>query len=198
GGGEDMWNDDTVGIRGSLLFTPRDDMELYLMASYARQETSSGPYQSSPSMPVFDQAGNLVNTVKVGPNDVCEAITIGVPGCTPIPYVDGEDPGAPGIIVAGPAGPEDGLRPVPGGDFFGYRDEDGADWDTRGDFAFSDLNHFESWGVHGKFTWDLDAFELTTVSDYKNFDKYVIMDVDAAPVPQSLFQAQANTEQFSQ
>src|SRR5690606_25415126 len=60
GGGEDMWNDDTVGIRGSLLFTPRDDMELYLMASYARQETSSGPYQSSPSMPVFDQAGNLV------------------------------------------------------------------------------------------------------------------------------------------
>jgi iron complex outermembrane receptor protein len=198
GGGEDLWNDDSLGLRAQFLFEPNDDMDLLVMGQYAKTDVSSGPYQSSPSVPVFDGAGRLVNTIPAGPNEVCEAITIGVPGCTAIPFVDGENPNIPGILVLGPAGPEDGQRPVPGGDFFGYVDPDGKGNDIIGDFAYKDLNEFESWGITGKFTWDLDFATLSLVSDYKDFDKFVIMDVDAAPVPQSLFQGAAETEQFSQ
>lgn len=198
GGGQDEWNDDSVAVRGQLLFEPNDDMDLLVMGNYARSDVSSGPYQSSPSVPVFDAQGRLVNTVRADPDEVCEAITIGVAGCTPVPFVDGENPNIPGILVLGPAGVEDGLRPVPGGDFFGYVDPDGSGNDFDADFAFDDLDRFESWGFTGKFTWDLGFATLSSVSDYKDFDKRVLMDVDAAPVPQSIYQSQAETTQFSQ
>ncbi len=112
--------------------------------------------------------------------------------------MDGENPNFPGILVLGPAGVEDGTRPVPGGDLFGYLDPDGSGNDFNADFAYDDLDKFESWGVTGKFTWDLSFATLTSVSDYKDFDKTVLMDVDAAPVPQSIYQAEAETKQFSQ
>jgi iron complex outermembrane receptor protein len=198
GGGEDEWNDDTKAFRMQLLFEPNDDVDLLVMGAYAKTNTSSGPYQSSPSVPVFDSAGHLVNTIKADPTETCEAITLGVAGCTPIPFVDGEGAGLPGFLVLGPAGIEDGLRPVAGGDFFGYVDEDGAGNDTLTDFAFTNLNEFKSRALTAKFTWDMDWATLTAVSDTKDFDKYVVMDVDAAPVPQSLFQSDAQTDQFSQ
>jgi iron complex outermembrane receptor protein len=198
GGGQDMWNDDTMAIRMQLLFEPNEDVDLLVMGAYAKTDTSSGPYQSSPSVPVFDSAGRLVNTIKAGPNETCEAITIGVAGCTPIPFVDGEGAGLPGFLVLGPAGVEDGTRPVAGGDFFGYRDEDGAGNDMRSDFAYKDLDKFTSRALTAKLTWDLDFATLTAVTDTKDFEKFVVMDVDAAPVPQSLFQSKATTKQFSQ
>jgi iron complex outermembrane receptor protein len=202
GGGEDMWNDDTLGVRAQLLFEPQDNMSLLVSGNYARSDLSSSPYQSSPTMAIFNDAGVWVNSVKVAPDEVCQARTIGVAGCTIIPGLDGRVPaGALALDGFGnpyPAGVSDGLRPVPGGDFFGYIDEDGPDLKTRGDFAYKDLSRLESWGVTGKFTWDLDAFTVTSVSDYKDYDKFVIMDVDAAPVPQSLFQTQAETRNFSQ
>ena len=198
GGGQDMWNDDTMAIRMQLLFEPNEDVDLLVMGAYAKSDVSSGPYQSSPSVPVFDAAGRLVNTIKAGPNETCEAITLGVAGCTPIPFVDGEGAGLPGFLVLGPAGLEDATRPVAGGDFFGFIDEDGAGNDTRNDFGYSDLDNFTSRALTAKFTWDLDFATLTAVTDTKDFEKLVIMDVDAAPVPQSLFQSEAQTDQFSQ
>lgn len=198
GGGEDLWNDDTMAIRMQLLFEPNDDVDLLISGSYAKTDVSSGPYQSSPSVPVFDAAGRLVNTIKAGPGETCEAITLGAAGCTPIPFVDGEGAGLPGFLVLGPAGLENGTRPVAGGDFFGYVDEDGRGNDIRSDFGYTDLNNFTSRALTAKLTWDLDFATLTSVTDTKDFEKLVIMDVDAAPVPQSLFQSDAQTDQFSQ
>ena len=198
GGGEDMWNDHTYGVRLHLLFEPNDDVELLLSANYSETDIGSGPYQSSASVPVFDSQGRLVNTIHASPTETCEAITLGASGCTPVPYVDGEDPGVAGMFVVIPTAAENGTRPVAGGDFFGYRDADGDGWNTKGDFAYDDLNTFETLGVTAKLTWDFDSVTLTSVSDFKDYEKSNLMDVDAGPVPQSIFQSMTDATQYSQ
>jgi iron complex outermembrane receptor protein len=181
----DLWDDKTLGLRGHLLFDFNEDVSLLLSTSYADTEISTGPYQSSPTMPVFDQQGRLVNTRRLGPNEDCEAVVIGVPGCRPggIAALDGDF---------------DDVRPRAGGDLFGYIDPDGGDLTFSGDFAYEDLNDFETTGVSANLGWDFEAFTFTSISDFKRFDKTVLMDVDAAPVPQSIFQSTADVDSFTQ
>lgn len=195
GGGQDLWNDDTLAGRAHLDFKPNDRMDFLVSLNYARTNTSSGAYQSSPAVPVYDAQGRLVNSVNSSPTNTCEAYG---PGnvCVPISGVDGEIPA--GAIAFGPSTPEDNRRPVPGGDFFGYIDPNGPNFTTSTDFAYKNLDKFRSWGASGTFTWDLGWGKLTSISDYKQFYKKVLMDVDAAPVPQSIFESRSKEQQFSQ
>jgi iron complex outermembrane receptor protein len=185
GGRADLWDDDTLGLRGQLQFNFSEDVSLLLSASYADTEITTGPYQSSPTIPIFDQQGRLVNTRDLRPDEDCEALIQGLPGCAPggIPALDGDF---------------DDVRPRPGGDLFGYIDPDGGDFTFSGDFAYEDVNTFETVGVNANLSWQLDGITLTSISDYKNFDKNVLMDVDAAPVPQSIFQSMAEVDSFTQ
>ena len=64
------------------------------------------------------------------------------------------------------------------------------------DFAFEDLNTTDTWGVSGKLTWNLgENTTLTSVSDYKNFDKFQGIPADGGPAStiNVLFDAQAET-----
>ena len=68
-----------------------------------------------------------------------------------------------------------------GTDFFGYRDPDGDGLDTSGDFAFKNQGHTESGGVNLRIEQDItDTTLLTSVSDYKSYNKLLFIDVDAA------------------
>ena len=212
GGGDDMWDDDTLGIRGHLLFTPRANMEVLFTASYGRTEVASAAYQARATLPiVLDNNGNgvfepwlgeqHVNTIENPRTNSCEAVTP-AGGCVAVLGVDGELRPTDITFAPGFAAPEDGLRPaLPNGqfgDFFGYIDADGPDLDTRGDFAFGDLDEFETLGFSGQLTWDLsDTVRFTGVADYKNVDRISFLDVDASPTPQSFFHGEAETDQFS-
>lgn len=182
GQGQDEWNDQTAAARGQLSFDATEDFNVLLSVNYAKTETSTGPYQSSPTVPVFDEQGRLINTINAAPGETREAIGPGGVGMD-IPAVDGDF---------------DGLRPVPGGDLFGYIDSDGEDFDVSKNIAYSDLNEFETSGVGLKFSWDLGSFAFTSLSDYKQFEKFVNMDVDAAPYAQSMFISQADVDTFTQ
>ncbi|RMF17538.1 MAG: TonB-dependent receptor, partial [Alphaproteobacteria bacterium] len=73
-----------------------------------------------------------------------------------------------------------------GGDFFGYIDPDGKGWRFSGDFAFKDQGFTRTWGVDGRIVWELSPdITLTSVTDFKSYDKLLFIDVDAAPVNQS-------------
>lgn len=182
GQGQDEWNDDTMAVRGQLSFDATDEVNVLLSASYAKTDTSTGPYQSTPTVAEFDAQGRLINTINAAPGETREAI----------------GPGGVGIDIPAIDGDFDGLRPVPGGDLFGYIDADGEDFDVSKNIAYSDLNEFETTGAGLKLSWDLGPAEFTSLSDFKSFEKFVNMDVDAAPYAQSMFIAQADVDTFTQ
>lgn len=186
GGGQDHWNDNTIAGRFSLIFDINDDMELYLMGHGSRINQGEAPYQSRPSVAVYDRdpaaGGQVVESFFAGPNETREAVTLG------------------GLAVNEPFSIDpDAVRPCPGCDNFGYRDADGPDFDLSKEFAFDDNMIAKMYGGNGRFTWDIDdSTTLVVISDYKEFDRNVTVDVDAAPVDQLNFNSQSETTSFTQ
>jgi iron complex outermembrane receptor protein len=181
-GGEDTFNDDTFALRGQLLFEPTDDLEVLVIGSYGRTRVGSAPFLEMPTVPIFDAAGNHVGTIVAGPNETREAIA---PDGTPIDHPLSFDP--------------DLVRPA-GGNLYGPSCTP-ADWEDLKcsmDFAFDDINTTDQWGIQGKITWETDYFTLTSISDYKHFDKFQAITADGGPAStvEALFDAGAET--FSQ
>lgn len=181
-GGEDTFNDDTLGVRGQLLFEPDDDVELLLIGSYGRTRVGTSPFLELPTVPVFDAAGNHVGTIPASPNETREAID-----------TEGNAINHPLSFDA------DTLRPA-GGNLYGpsCSDSDRESLRCAMDFAFEDLNTTDTWGLSGKLTWEFDNLVLTAVSDYKHFDKFQGLPADGGPAStiNVLFDAKAET--FSQ
>mgnify|MGYP006314206937 CR=1 FL=1 len=172
GAGVDLGDDDTFGARGSLLIEPNDDVELSFSYNLSTTDISTSPYQSKATIGVLDELGELVNVIDAAPGETRATIAF-----------DGSDGGSD-QGNSGTLGPPYG-RPVPGGDFFGYIDPDGDGYSFSGDFAFKDQGQIDTKGLNARLVWDL-ANELTFVSvtDYKDFEKKMFLDVDAGPVNQ--------------
>lgn len=84
-------------------------------------------------------------------------------------------------------------------DAIGYVDPDGPGIDhSSSDFAFDDLNTMEALGLAAKLEWDLDGMTLVAISDYKEYDKFMGMDVDSAPMNQLSVFFDAEVWQFTQ
>jgi iron complex outermembrane recepter protein len=179
-GGEDTFNDDTLGFRGQLLFESTDEVRFLLIGNYARTRESTSPFLELPTVPIFDAAGNHVGTIVAGPNETREAIA---PDGTPIDHPMSFD--------------ADLLRPA-GGNLYGpsCSPQNYEDLECSMDFAFEDLNTTDSFGIAGKLTWQLgDSTMLTAISDYKDFDKFQAYAADGGPAStiNVLFDAQAET-----
>lgn len=192
-GADDVGNDDQWAIRGQLLWDINEDTEFLLSGFYSRQDVSTAPYQSVGTTAVVVPVGpgqNLHVDSIFSRNDPrnCEAIDANTGACVPLAFVDGEIPGVN----------EDGIRPRPGGDLYGYIDPDGEDFDTSMDHALDDFNEYEVRGATGKLSWESAGFTLTSVSHYMNFKKLQTLDAEAAPVPQFIFMADSEHDSFSQ
>jgi iron complex outermembrane recepter protein len=185
GAGADMGDDDTLGFRGILQFRPSDALEWTVSVNNGRSELATGPYQSKPTIAVFDENNELINVIDVGPDETRASIA-----------ADGSDFGGDlnndavfGDLFGRPAG----------ADFFGYIDPDGEDFDTSGDFAFADQGEIETSGINNRIEWDFrDAVTLTSVTDFKDYEKLVFIDVDSAPVNQSANYAAVDATSFTQ
>lgn len=177
----DLGNDETWALRGQLLFDVGDSSELHLIAFATETETSIGAYQSAQTIATLDANGEQIGSRYTNSSDVCELINSSG-GCADTTF-DGDG---------------DGTRPVPGGDFWGYIDPDGNDFDTSSDFAFDDFNSFETQGVTVKFTTEFDGFNLTSVTDYKEYEKFVGLDLEGAPVNQFIWLQSSEEETFTQ
>lgn len=183
--GADMGDDDTLGFRAILQFRPSDALEWTVSANRTRSELATGPYQSKPTIAVFDENDELINVIDVAPGETRASIA-----------ADGSDFGGD-LDNNGVFGDLFG-RPA-GADFFGYIDPDGTDFNTSGDFAFEDQGEIETFGVNNRIEWDLrDAVTLTSVTDFKDYEKLVFIDVDSAPVNQSANYAAVDATSFTQ
>ena len=184
GSGGDMGDDDTVAVRGILMSELGEDTTFTISVNYADSKVATGPYQSKPTIGVFNGTagiGELINVIDVDPNESRTGIA-----------ADGSDFGSDadndGLFgVNDPDGEfsDFGGRLQPGADYFGYIDPDGEDFNTAGDFAFEDSGSTETTGVNLRIEHNLnDNLLLTSVTDFKDYQKLLFIDVDSAPVNQ--------------
>jgi len=189
GAGADMADDDTMAGRGILSIRPRDDLEITISANYAQSDMATGPYQSKPVIGIYNGVGGggeLINVIDVAPGETRQSIA-----------ADGSDNGRDladlGFLV------DFGPRPVPGGDFYGYIDPDGDDFKTSSDFAFGDHGKMNTAGLALRFDWEIsDSLTVSSITDYKDYDKMMYIDVDAAPVNQLANYQRMDSNSFTQ
>lgn len=212
--GDDLGETETVAVRGILEFDPSDSLRFTLMANYADTDMATGPYQSKPTTAVYAGsnpdstdfyplgAGELVNVIDTPSDSSVLSFCADGTDC-------GSDQNNNGIQDGFFQPPDSGLidttrvnnqfAPTPGGDFFGYKDPDGEDWTFSGDFAFADSGSTETSGLQLRIEWDFGSdMTLTSISDYKDYEKLLFIDVDAAPVNQSANYAGVDADSFSQ
>jgi len=196
GAGADMGDDDTRAIRGILAIDASDATAITLSANYAKSDVATGPYQSKPTIGVFDGVngvGELINVIDVtNPNETRTGIAS-----------DGSDFGGDadndGFFGIQDAAGDLLGRFGPGGDFFGYKDPDGDGWSTSGDFAFENQGFTETLGLNGRLEHDFsETVTLTSVTDYKDYEKLLFIDVDSAPVNQLANYAGVDAQSFTQ
>jgi len=186
GAGANLGDDDTLAGRVTTLVEPTDSARILLSVNAARTRMGTAPYQQKATIGVFDAAGELVNVINASPTETRASIAAdGSDG--------GSDPGNTGSFGA-PFG-----RPVPGGDFFGYKDPDGSDPRTSSDFAFRNQGRVRTWGANLNGEFDLsDSLKLAAVTDYKHFYKIGFVDTDSGPGNQSGVYQGVRASTFSQ
>lgn len=188
--GQDLGDDKTYAGRGSLAFRPAETLEIVMSAAYAKTEVATGPYQSKSTIGVVTD-GELVNVIDT-PADETRLTIDTAGGDAGADAIDGDQ-----LLPGGGIGLDGRL--APGADFFGYKDPDGDDFTFSGDFAFDDQGDTETSGVNVRVYWDMNnGARLTSVTDYKDFDKLLFIDVDAAPVNQLANYAGVDATTFTQ
>ncbi len=196
--GADLGDDDTLAGRFTLAFEPNSKLRGQISFNGARTRVATGPYQSKSTIGVFDASGELIDVIDTPAGETRFSIQLDANGNdTGLDF--GTDQDNNGIF----GNPEFGVGPtsraLPGGDFFGYLDPDGDDFTFSGDFAFKDHGTTDSWGVGGKLEYDLsDNVMLTSITDYKDFEKLLFIDVDSAPVNQLANYAGVDAQTFTQ
>lgn len=185
-GAEDHWNDNQFALRGQLLWEIDDGVELLASAFVAHEEVSVGYYQQGALTAIIDANGNHVNSIRAASDPAgCEAISAESGACLPIDFVDGDF--------------GDTLRPVVGGDLFGYSEFGGTDnLDVSVDHALDDGNEYDVVGFTGNLSWAMEPFTLTAITHLVNYEKRQTLDTDVSPVPQSLVVNKNDTNTFSQ
>ena len=192
GAGADLGDDDSKAVRLSLTFQPSDQLSIATSFNYAKSEVATGPYQSKPTIGILDASGELINVIDASPSETRLSIA-----------ADGSDAGGNAIDGSYPLAPGAALgipkRPVPGGDFFGYIDADGDDFTFSSDFAFEDQGFTETTGFNVRIELTLDnGIEFVAISDAKEFEKLLFIDVDAAPINQLANYGGVDASTFSQ
>lgn len=194
GAGANLGDDHSQAGRLSVLLKPTDTVEFILSGNYSQSKMSTGPYQSKPSIAVYNAQGELVNVQDAAANETRASI-IPVGSLNSRNGDFGSDLNNDG--VAGGAGEIYG-RPA-GTDYFGYKDPDGPGPLISSDFAFHNQGYVDNWGIDLRGTIDLsDNITLTSITDYKKFDKLLFIDVDAGPTNQLANYGSVDAKSFTQ
>ncbi|HLY55679.1 MAG TPA: TonB-dependent receptor [Stellaceae bacterium] len=170
GAGADLGNEGTFVGRVELLYKPSADFQSLLTGFGGHTDTSTAPYEQSQTIGQLNAEGQLVNVYDISPTDTRDSISAtGGDG--------GADEGNTGHFTPAPP------RPVPGGDFFGFKPP--GEWVSSCDFCFAHIGYTDTYGVDLDNTWNIaEGLTFTAVSDYKKFNKLLFVDVDAGPTNQ--------------
>jgi len=213
GAGADLGGGETVAARAIFLYEPSDRASFSVSVNVANSDVPTGPYQSKPTTAVYDGTGpvpggpfpgELVNVIDIDPNDARYSIC--APGgiddgtdCGSDQNVDGQPDDFNGDGIADTGRFNNMFQSSPGADFFGYIDPDGDGFDFSGDYAFEDNGHADTWGININFQWEFSGgVLLTSITDFKDYEKLLFIDVDAAPVNQAVNYAGVDATSLTQ
>ncbi|RJG55890.1 TonB-dependent receptor [Sphingobium terrigena] len=178
--GEDLWNDDTLAVRGQIQFKPTEDLTIRLTGSVARTRFGENPYNAVSTIAVYDDQQRLVNVLFADANET--RIAIGP---------NGENVALGGL-------PTTATRPSPGGDLFGFVAPSARSLNISKDWALDDLNHMTSYDSALHIAYDFGGAELVAISNYRRFDKFNGTDVDAGAENLINFISDSLQKSFSQ
>lgn len=184
-GGGDLWANESVAGRAHVLFKISDATNLLVTGYGGRSEAPSSPWQWNGTIQVVNENGQVINSVKAGPNEIRECIGPG-----------GANADCGNDVLGSP----DGFaltRPVPGGDFFGYREDRGG-LDINQDVPDEDVNTLDLYGGTANLSWERDAMTLVSVTDYKVAKKDFQLDGTVSPARGINTVAKAETTSYSE
>lgn len=218
GAGADLGGGKSFVGRLSLAYEPKDNFRVDLSYNIARAKVPTGPYQSKSTIGVVrqfpDGAGGmkseLVNVIDTPAGETRLTILQDASGMDTMmdgggDFIDGDGlfrngfvnqaTNDLGVMVDVPRA----SRPTPGADFFGYKDPDGADFTTAGDFAFKDQGSTSTNSVTSRIKFDMnESTSFVSVTDFKSYGKLLFIDVDSAPVNQLANYAGVDASSFTQ
>lgn len=185
-GAGDEWTDDTLAGRLHLDAQLGNNASYLLTLHGGRSRLSTAPYKSRQTIAEVDDQGRVINSFVVAPNETRECI-------------------GPGGINADCGndltGEPDGFlltRPVPGGDFNGFRDDNPGGLTISKDFADPNINRVHTYGATGRLLWGIGGVDLAWISDYRRLEKSFFLDADATPTRQFNTFQKADIESISQ
>lgn len=190
GAGADLGDDDTFAARLRLAYQASDRLQIDLSINYAESEVATGPYQSKSTLAIAQDhdgdpltAPELVNVINTPANESRLSVLLDQTGADTGLDAGGDIEDGDSFIPGG--GGDLPGRLAPGADFFGYLDPDGDDFTFSSDFAFADQGSTDNSGINLKFTYDMsDDVTFTSITDYKDYEKLLFIDVDSAPINQ--------------
>ncbi len=186
-GQSDWWNDDSWAVRGHLLWDINENAEFLFSAFGAGEElATNGSYEQGATTAIIDNQGRHVNTIFASADPQgCEAISAETGACLPIDFVDGTF----GNLV----------RPVQGGDLFGFTDPGGGgNQVASADHSIDNFNTYDVFGLTAKLTWDFGPMGFTSVTHFIDYEKRQSLDTDVSPAPQSTVINNNESDTFTQ
>jgi iron complex outermembrane recepter protein len=166
-GGGDLWSDRTIAGRVHVQFKLGEDSNLLLTGYGGRQESPSSPWQWQGTIQQVNAQGQVINAYKVSPTETRECIGPG-----------GANADCGNDVLGAPDGFTE-TRPVPGGDFFGYKEAPGQNVDQ--DTPRGNVNVLTLYGGTANYKWGKDAFNVVSVTDYKIASKDFQLDGTVSP-----------------
>jgi iron complex outermembrane receptor protein len=143
--------------------------------------------------------GELINVIDIDPTDSRRSICADGSDCGSDQDNNGFPDDFDGDNITDTARVTNTFALSPGTDFFGYRDADGDDTTFNSDFAFKDQGNIDTWGVALRIEHDInDNLQLTAISDFKDYEKLLFLDVDGGPANQSVNYAAVDATSFTQ
>ncbi len=184
-GQDDWYNNESWAARGHLLWDINDNADFLISAFGSGEElATNGSYEQGQTTAIgrdLDGDGVLDgNTGDVHTNTIfsandpqgCEAIDEATGQCLAVNFVDGTF--------------FQFVRPVQGGDLFGFTDPGGGgDQVASADHSIDDFNTYDVFGTTAKLTWDFGPTTFTSVTHFIDFEKEQSLDTDVSPIPQS-------------
>jgi iron complex outermembrane receptor protein len=209
GSGADLADDETTAVRGILQFDASSELRFTLSGNWAQSDVSTAPYQAKPVSAVYNgtnpdpavqlSQGELINVINTALTDSRRSICADGSDCGSDQDNNGFPDDFDGNTTTDTARVTNTFALSPGTDFFGYRDADGDDLTFNSDFAFEDQGNIDTWGVALRVEYDInDNLSLTSISDFKDYEKLLFLDVDAGPANQSVNYAGIDATSFTQ
>ena len=194
GAGANLNDDSSQAGRLSVLLKPSDTVEFILSGNYSQSKMATGPYQATPTIAVYNAQGELIDVKNASATETrASIIPVGSLNSKNGDY--GSDLNNDGVV----GGPGEIYGRPAGTDFFGYKDPDGAGPLISSDFAFKDHGYVDTWGIDLNGKIDIsDHVTLTSITDFKKFNKLLFIDVDAGPANQLANYGFVDAKSFSQ